>query len=627
MNEIQFSPSQKMIVEKTQGAMSVIASAGSGKTRVLTGRVRYLLENIPGSYKILALTFTNKAAEEMKDRLGSVSNINERVFIGTIHSFCLSIIREKGNLIGFNEMPHIFEKENDRLEVVKEVFLRNELLTHYYEQLNSQEQRTLLYKALDYINNRKRTLQLIEPVSEIELSLLFDDYNRFLVEQNAIDYDDIIILAYRIFTERPKIAELYRKIYQYICVDEAQDLNFAQYQFLKILCGTDHRNILMVGDDKQAIFGFNGSDKKYFSEIFVYDFNAEKIELTENYRNSKAVIRIANTIYPNSINEQNAVYEGIFEKYAAENEKDEVRYIIKKIMYYLNDATTDEKAQIEGDISLDKMCVIARNKYVFKQLENELISQNLPFFYKKGSDTVLFESDEMRIFELGVRIILNPSDKLHLREVHSILNDTKLTSFDFDKTKKYLADYSPVFSLIVESWLSVEKNRKNLREALEIIQNGLNDIKIKNNENSLELIYQETSQAKEFWKKYSTSVPVDSISIQGFFSQVALGMVIIKNKKETGVTLATVHSVKGLEYDIAFVIGLNEGTFPDYRALKANKKQMEEEKNLTNVALTRAKRFLHISYPKLKFMPWDQNNPYPQRPSRFLKHMFNGSTY
>ncbi len=623
MRDIHFSALQKRIVEKTKGSMSVIAAAGSGKTRVLTGRVRHLLENVPGSYRILSLTFTNKAADEMKDRLSSIPNISDRAFIGTIHSFCLNILREKGNVIGYGEMPHIFEKESDRLEIVTEVFKRNESLIKYYEKKDERNKRRLLYDALDHISKRKRNLKLNGDEKETELEILYEDYNRFLSEQNAIDYDDIILFAYRIFTEKPKVCELYRKIYRYICVDEAQDLNFAQYQFIKILCGDNHRNVLMVGDDKQAIFGFNGSDKKYFSVNFVTDFNAEIVELIENYRSSKEIIRVANKIYPDSINEENAVYEGLFDCYIGVDAKDEAEYVVNKILYYLHNATKKEKAQIEGSISLDKICVVARNKFILKSIESELNNKQIPYYYKKGSDTELFESDEMRVFELGVRIALNPLDKLHLRQIASILKDRNIPLDDFNNTKKYLSEKSAIFKLIVNSWEKIENKCKNLRDALDVIHYGLQAVNKNENEKSFEIIYEEITLAKQYWKKYCSSTNVDSVSIQAFFSNLALGMVNVKNIKENGIALGTVHSVKGLEYDIVFVIGLNEGSFPDYRAVKAGGRQIEEEKNLTYVAFTRSKRFLHISYPRTKLMPWDPTKPYIQYPSRFLKQILD----
>lgn len=626
MNKIQYSQTQRKIVETTEGPMAVIASAGSGKTRVLTGRIAHILETVPGSYRILAFTFTNKAADEMKERLSSISNVEDRVFIGTIHSFCLNILREKGYVIGYQAMPHIFEKESDRLEVITEVFERNELLSNLFSRKNEKQQKQLLYDTLNHIGNRKKNLKFDSVENEEELAILYDDYNRILAEQNAIDYDDIILLAYRIFSERPKISELYRKLYKYICVDEAQDLNFAQYHFIKALCGTEQKNVLMVGDDKQAIFGFNGSDKKYFSSSFIEEFKAKEIHLTENYRSSKSVIRVSNHIYPNSIDESKAVYEGGVYFYAANDENDEADYVIRMINHYRNNLEPENKKQIEGEVSYDNICIIARNKYIFKTIEDQLCSKKIPYYYKRGSDTILFESDELRIYELGVRAILNPMDKLHLRQILTLIkiNNIDTNNLTLTLCKEKLAQLqNPIFNGVIAGWERIEKNNSNFRGSLDQIQTFLKDVSEEGEENLLELLYNEVDHAKKLWKKFCSSVPPDKISIQGFIQNIALGMVNVTNIKDTGVTLSTIHSIKGLEYDIVFVIGLNEGSFPDYRAVRARGKQLDEEKNLTYVALTRAKRFLHLSYPKTKFMPWDKETPYKQNASRYLKDVFD----
>jgi len=630
---IRFSPTQEKIVKNTEGAMAVIAAAGSGKTRVLTGRIDYLLKNVPGSYKILALTFTNKAADEMRARLSSIPNIVERVFIGTIHSFCLDIIREKGYIIGLTEMPHIFEKETDRIEVIAEVLKRNKLLESFYIQKKDKDKKKMLYDALEYISGQKRNLRSNVDEWQEELVLFYDEYNAVLREQNAVDYDDIILLAYRIFMERPKVAEIYRKIYKYICVDEAQDLNYAQYEFIKALCGATHKNVLMVGDDKQAIFGFNGSDKKYFTGRFVEDYHAQVISLTENYRNSKIVIRIANTIFPRSIDESKAVFEGRADFYPANDEDDEADYVINKIKYYIDELK--ESDEIEGPITLDNICVIARNKYLFKPLEDRLRTENIPFYYKRGSDTIIFESDMMRLFELGIRVVLNPLDRLHLRQMLGILKQNNIEdgSLSFEFIKSLISNKYPAYKIIIDAWRRIETDNKDFRNSLDIIQNAIQRTPIKDEEKLEQLmIFNEVDDAKKYWKKYTGSVSSESISMQGFFSNVALGMVNIANGKEKGLTLGTVHSVKGLEYDIVFIIGLNDGSFPDYRAIKTGGKAIEEEKNETNVAITRAKRFIHLSYPKNKRMPWDKDKPYLQNVSRFLKNInkiindFNHST-
>lgn len=615
--QLNFSPMQERIVKTTEGSMAVLAAAGSGKTRVITGRIRHVLEAIPGAFRVMALTFTNKAAEEMKSRLAEMPNIGERVFIGTIHSFCLNVIREKGNVIGYPEMPHIYNNETDRLEIVIEVLKGNEILSRYYGEKNEKDQRQLAHEALDYISNRKRNLGYIASEESEELNLLYEDYNAILKEQNAIDYDDIILIAYRIFTERPKIAEIYRKLYKYVCVDEAQDLNYAQYELIKSLCGESHRNVLMVGDDKQAIFGFNGSDKKYLTVDFVSDFQAERVDLVENFRNSRAVIRVANLIYPKSNDESNAVFEGRIDFYAAPNEKDEARYVVEQIENYIQVIKTHD--EIEGEISYENICVIARNKFVFKDTEQHLKDKHIPYYYKKGSDTVLFETDPLRVFDLGIRVILNPLDRLHLRQIVQILKlpTTNITGLP-ELKQELLRREGTAYPFVVKSWETIEKNGKDYRSALDIIQNSLVIITNISDVEKLDL-FNEIEQAKEFWKKYCGTAAVDSIALQGFFSNIALGMINVSNVREKGVALATGHSIKGLEYDIVFIIGLNEGSFPDYRAVQSGGKALEEEKNNTYVAITRAKRFLHLSYPQTRFMPWDKDKPYPQRVSRFLK--------
>ncbi len=500
MKRIQYSTAQNKIVEMTEGAMAVIASAGSGKTRVLTGRISYLLQNIPGSYRVLALTFTNKAAEEMKSRLSDIPNIDDRVFIGTIHSFCLNLIREKGNVIGFNEMPHIFNKESDRLEVVIEVLKRNELLARDYNNKDERERKKLSYNALEYISERKRNLKYSIGENEEEYEVLFNDYNSLLYEQNAIDYDDIILYAYRIISERPKIAELYRKLYKYICVDEAQDLNFAQYEFIRALCGTEHKNILMVGDGKQAIFGFNGSDKKHFSQDFISDFNAQRIELTENYRSSKAVIRVANHIFPNSNDETKAATSGLVEFYAGKDESDEAAYVVKTIQKYVN--IIKKHGEIEGEITYEDICVIARNKYVLKPIETLLEDNKIPYYYKRGSDIVLFESELLKFFDLGIRVILNPQDKLHVRQMIQLLKYGDVGTCDLQSVKKLIPTKgNELLSCVLNAWAVLEKDPKAYRQALDSILESFKLITIDSDEEKL-MLYNEIENAKEYWKKY-----------------------------------------------------------------------------------------------------------------------------
>jgi DNA helicase-2/ATP-dependent DNA helicase PcrA len=391
--EVKLSNIQTHITQHKEGALLVLAGAGSGKTRVLTERIKNLLKD--GSYHVLALTFTNKAAEEMATRLEDVKGIEERSFIGTIHSFCLEIINKQGYSIGINEMPHFFDKEEDRKALLIQVFENNITLKNHYLNKNDNEKRNFIYEVLDYISKQKKNL--IDPIekSNDALEYIYWEYQELLKKQNAIDFDDVIFIAYKIFINRPSITKIYRRLYKYISVDEAQDLNFAQYEFIKLLCSGEHKNVLMVGDINQSLFHFNGSDIKYMNSLFLNDFGAEKIELNTNYRSSKAVLNIANKIKPNSVSIDDNTPEGIFEINEFTNVEEEAKWVVNKIEEFLQQKKYEE---IEGDISLNKIAVLARNKYLFQGIENELNERNsqgkkLNYFYKKGSDVTDFGSE------------------------------------------------------------------------------------------------------------------------------------------------------------------------------------------------------------------------------------------
>jgi len=281
------SPEQQEITQNTEGAVLLLAGAGSGKTLILTEHVRYLLENEKGHFRVLALTFANKAAEEMESRLAGIKDLKKRAFIGTIHKFCLEVIKSHGNVIGIAKMPHIFESEEVRKKIVEELFESNIKLKVYLEEKKSEKEKMdLINRGLNFISQKKR--ELILPGNEVFHTLheaqqvLYKEYNDLLSSQDAMDFDDVLILAYRIFIERPEVANLYTRLYKYVCIDEAQDLNFAQYEIIKTMCLGRHNNILMVGDPNQAIYGFNGADKKFMQENFISDFNARVKELKEN---------------------------------------------------------------------------------------------------------------------------------------------------------------------------------------------------------------------------------------------------------------------------------------------------------------------------------------------------------
>ncbi|MCK4762805.1 MAG: ATP-dependent helicase [Candidatus Aminicenantes bacterium] len=624
------SPKQQEIVENTAGAMLVLAGAGSGKTRILTARVRYLLEQEKGHFRVLALTFTNKAAEEMESRLTGIKDLKKRAFIGTIHKFCLEIIKSHGNVIGIVKMPHIFESEEVRKKIVEELFESNIKLKVYLENKRSEKEKNdLISRGLNFISQKKRE-ELILPGDESfhalheDQQVLYKEYNDLLSSQDAMDFDDVLILAYRIFIERPEVANLYSRLYKYVCIDEAQDLNFAQYEIIKAMCLGRHDNILMVGDPNQAIYGFNGADEKFMLVNFKNDFNAVKVVLKENYRSSLEVIRAANRLIPGSIDEENVKIKGGFSLKDFETEETEAKWVVAEIKELIEKKNIEG---IEGEISLQHIAVLARNKYVFKYLEKELEKNRIEFFYKTIYKTSQCESDFMKIFDLGTRILTNPLDRIHFSQIRELLQIENQPDGNLDDGLKKLCslkdkikdnELKQQYRVLIEVWSILAKEENQYTKALEKLEAYTQGIRNKKNMSQRALILEDIKDLKDLWRKFLIQMPAGNRTLQSFKTHVALG-ITDTTKKQSGLTLGTIHSVKGLEYDIVFLIGMTDGTFPDYRAVKKGGKAIDEEKNNAFVAITRSKRLLYITYPKTKFMPWDNSTPYPQKPSRFLK--------
>jgi len=623
---------QEKIVKSEEDAILVLASAGSGKTHVLTERVCFLLEREKRTH-VLALTFTNKAAEEMKIRLTeSVKDVQSRAFIGTIHSFCLEMIRNRGHLVGYSTMPHIFEREADRKELINQVIINSEKLRTRFRQQEEKDQNKFIYDALYQIGLRKKYLTGIlgnatsatgsETIGSDGWDYVYREYNDLLESQNAIDFDGIIVLAHRILVDHPNVADLYRRQYRYILIDEAQDLNFAQYEMIKALCGSEHKRMMMVGDPNQAIYGFSGSDKKYMTESFPKDFGAVTLRLDENFRSSKAILRAANCLIQDSDDILvNTSLEGEFGIFPFDNQETEAAWIAEKITYLIGNGHPD----ILGDITYDRIAVLARTKYVFPSLENVLNQQDIPFYVKKPSDSTEFESSFARQFDLGLRLLVNPSDQLHLIQLLESLDvpesclstvlslPTPTQRFGFIETQIPNHLEKENFSELHKSLLRIDEN-------IDVFSDSLKNLKsfwgqeTKSNQGAATISF-DLEEIEGLWSNYSKQVPKGSRDLAHFRSQVALGMTRT-NKTQSGVTLGTIHSVKGLGFDIVFIMGMNEGTFPDFRSIKIPS-AIDEEKNNAYVALTRAKRLLYITYPLCKMMPW--GNTQAQKPSRFIE--------
>jgi len=608
---INLSENQKKIVYAKDGPIYVKASAGSGKTRVLTERVRYLLNK--SKKKILALTFTNKAGEEIKERLIDISDIEKRTFVGTFHSFCQHILENHGNLIGFSKMPHIFEDETDRIELVSQAIQQTPSYAIRYKKQNDKQKKDFRYRVLSFISEVKRKLiaenEIYKHTNDEDIILLYQNYQDILHAQNAMDFDDLLLFSHSLLVNFPKTAALYRRSFYAICVDEAQDLNNAQYQLLLALADNEFTNIMMVGDPNQSIYHFNGSSPDYMDQMFVRSFKPVIYELNENFRSSKAVLSAAGKVVPDAEYITGTVKEGLFALNALSDEKEESQWVIDKINELID---MKKHNDIEGDITFEKIAVLARNKYIFKPLEDQLHDRSLPFYYKMTPGAMQFESDLMKIFDLALRVRLNPQDSLHKQRLVTRL---KIVNNENTILKDMISQISEgSHKDIIQSVIALNDDGSNLKKALEKFKENL----FIEDENDKFMIYNDIDELLEHWHNYAKKT--DTKSLHQFKNAMALGQTHPLTQ-HTGITLSTVHTMKGQEFDIVFLLGMDDETFPDYRAVRSGGIEMSQERNNLYVAFTRAKRFLFVTWPQKRMMPWGDYKA--RKVSRFLKDFVN----
>lgn len=608
--KVNLSEKQRQIVEFKDGALLVEAGPGSGKTRVLIERIKHLINNSKRG-KVLALTFSNMAADEMKIRLSEDNSFEEnvdRVSVGTIHSFCLDLVQSRGNLIGLNSDIVLFENEDDRKTVLKDAILENPELKSLLSK--DDDKQKILQRSLQRITEQKKTFILPENCADNDFfSLIYSEYNRKLIEHNAMDFDDILFFAYRILIENPRVVQMYNSLYKYICVDESQDLNFAQYQVIKALCGDSFKNLMLVGDANQSIYGFNGSNSIYMSKSFVDDFSPTVFTLNENYRSAKRIVEFANQLeHYDSVT--NYVYDGELCAYCFDDEESEAKYIVDKIELLIRDGHPD----VEGAITENSIAVIARNRYVFNKLEQELANRNLSYYFKKTISGIENESNLMKVFDLSIRILINPRDYIHLNQLMKLIGYVEREASAYSDGLSIIKNAleSTEYGIIIPALEKLNKETLNVNNSLAIIQDLLPSL----SDDERYLISMDIDQWRSHWTKYCMIVPKENRTLTSFRNLISLGKTAA-TEAHTGISLLTAHMSKGLQYDVVFVMGLCEGVFPDYRAINGGKEQLAQEKNNMYVAVTRAKRLCYMTYPQKRLMPW--GNIKSQIPSRYIK--------
>ena len=601
-------------VINTEGPCLVIAGAGSGKTKVLTHKIAYLMqEKNVAPWNILAITFTNKAANEMKERVANlVGEQAKDLWMGTFHSICVKILRSHIDKIGFDSSFIIFDTSDQRTMIkrcIKELDLDDKMFTERSVQSEISNAKNEMLEPDQYSARANGDFR------KEKIALIYEKYQKNLKENNAIDFDDIINFTIKILKENPEIKEYYSNKFKYVLVDEYQDTNKAQFTLVKLFA-ENNGNITVVGDNDQGIYSFRGAD---ISNIlnFERDFkNSKIIKLEQNYRCTGNILKIANSVIKNNETKyekklwtENEV--GNLPKiYSADNEYDEGNYIVEQI----------EHLRRQEGMKYSDFAVLYRMNTQSRAIEQILGREGIP--YKVVGGLKFFERKEIKDIISYLRLIQNPMDNLSLTR---IINEPKrgIGKTSLDKIQDLAIENETSMYEVIKNADQYGLNRVflNSREFVNAIEElrakkdeliiselvkltlkktgytkALEDEKTIEAENRVENLEEFLTVAMEFEKE-----EVDN-SLENFLQGMTLSSDIDNvDDAEESVTLMTLHSAKGLEFPVVFLVGMEEGIFPGYKSI-GEESALEEERRLCYVGITRAKQNLFLTCSKQRTM-------------------------
>lgn len=616
-------------VKHTEGPLLITAGAGSGKTKVLTCRIAHLLELGVAPYRILAITFTNKAAKEMKERVTNLVGAQaDSIWLSTFHSFCAKLLRfEVDGFHGYTRNFTIYDS-SDQLVLVKDCL----------KKLNLDDKQFMPRSVLGTISSAKNVLMDAKAFAakasdfyEQKVADVYALYQEKLRENNAVDFDDLLFLAVRLLQEKEDVREKYQSRFQYILVDEYQDTNHAQYALTKILAAR-WRNICVVGDADQSIYAWRGADIRNIID-FTRDYpDAASIKLEQNYRSTKTILHAANAVIDNNESRpkktlwtENPAGNKIIH-YQAQTEHDEADYIAG-VIYNRHEISHEPY----GD-----MAILFRTNAQSRVLEEKLMRYAIPYTMVGG--TKFYDRKEIKDVLAYLRLLYNPEDSLSLTRIINVpKRNIGATTMEHVATYAEEQGISLFEALSSTDEIPVTKRAKaSLENFAAMIFDLLNDIEGKDVLSLIETVIKQTGYGDmldkeaehdpqgesrkenvgEFLsvaKDYMDSNPDGNL--QDFLENVALVSDVDDfESSDSKVTLMTLHAAKGLEFPVVFLTGLDEGLFPHSRTL-LDPSQVEEERRLAYVGITRAERQLYVTNAITRTM-YGRISAY--MPSRFL---------
>lgn len=631
MNLDKFNDKQREAVLSTDGPLLILAGAGSGKTTVVVNKIAYILEKkLASPYEILAITFTNKAANEMKERVGAiVGDVAEGMWIKTFHSACMMILRRFADRIGYGNDFVIYDTAD-----------QNTLIKRCLKELNIDEKHFPSKSIIHAITSAKDDLMDPETFcltyeSDFRMSKIGEVYKLYqkrLKDANALDFDDIIMLAVKLFSEDKDALLYYQNRFRYIFIDEYQDTNNSQYMLASMLAA-QHKNICVVGDDDQSIYKFRGANINNILD-FEKEFSGAKIiKLEQNYRSTQNILSAANNVIGHNFGRKGKVLwtnNGDGDKidlYSADNEYDEAEYIAKKI---------EEYTQKEG-FKLSDCAVLYRTNVQSRIIETTLAGFNIP--YRVLAGLRFYDRKEIKDVLAYLRLTFNPNDNISLiravnepsrkigaATLEKVRNTADLNGISmfsamqnaerFPELSKLSGKFGEFVSLICDTREKIETQKPS--EIIELLVKNSGYLSMLEADNSVENqtridnINELISSAIEYEKD------AEAPTLAEFLERTALVSDIDNYDADTdSVVLMTLHSAKGLEFTNVFLCGLEEGLFPGARAM-FDENEIEEERRLCYVGITRAKKHLTISHAASRTI---YGSSQYSKPSRFISEI------
>lgn len=627
----KLNPMQKQAVLTTEGPLLLLAGAGSGKTRVLTHRIAYLISKGVRPFNILAITFTNKAAKEMKERAAALCDEGSDVWVSTFHSTCVRILRREIDKLGYTNQFTIFDSDDSQ-----------RLMKNIYKAYNINDKVYPVKSVLAEISRQKDNMvtpkdYMIEKENDFRMKRVAELYGLYqdqLKENNALDFDDLIFKTVTLFENNPDVLEKYQERFRYIMVDEYQDTNASQYRLIKLLA-QKYGNLCAVGDDDQSIYGWRGADIRNILN-FEDDFkNTKVIKLEQNYRSSENILNSANAVIKNNFaRKAKSLWtdKGSGEKitlYRASTDREEAMFAASKIV----------EGHDNGQ-SYNDFAILYRNNAISRVFEESLVKAAIP--YRLLGGTRFYDRKEIRDILAYLKFIINPNDTISFSRIVNVPK-RGIGDATVEKLLNYCMDSGqPLYTVLgmPEMIPDIKTKAKALYGFYEFIDQFVGKTEgvpvadiIKNilsksgyhselaaegseeAEGRLENLEELVSKAAEFVES-----PSGQTGLEGFLEEVALvADVDGLDENEDAVVLMTLHSSKGLEFDTVFIAACENGIFPGYRAMQADTpSEMEEERRLCYVGITRAKRKLYMTCAKsrMQFGETHYNSP-----SDFLKEL------